>query len=205
MTWRDLLSWLASLLRKTPGPAEPAPSPSPKPPPATSPSPRPDLSLSDVDRALLGHLLELHSGTRESTGLPRLAIAEELFVAAVDYARRMALSNELTHDLGPGLSFKERLRRSGYPAASAGENIAAGQPDAPRVFSAWMRSNGHRSNILNPAYRECGFGTAVSSRGVRYWCAIFGGRRRSAAAAEDGDIWLPATLWFANDPEISEG
>lgn len=42
------------------------------------------------------------------------------------------------------------------PYKCAGENIAAGQRTAERVVQAWMNSEGHRKNIMNPRYTEVG-------------------------------------------------
>lgn len=189
MSWRDILSWLADLVRRS-QPSPPAtPSPPPDPPPATPGPP-------DPSQQMIGHLVELHSGVRESSGLTRLIPNDQLTRMAVEYARRMAEAGRMTHNLGPGLDFSSRLRGSGYPAVAAGENIAAGQRDAPQVFGAWMRSDGHRSNIMNPAYRECGMGTAVSRTGVRYWCVVLASRRRMSVAASLDEISVPETLWF---------
>lgn len=56
-----------------------------------------------------------------------------------------------------------------------GENIAKGQPDARTVVNAWMKSRGHRKNILNPHYTELGVGY-VSNSGQPIWTQIFAGK-----------------------------
>jgi uncharacterized protein YkwD len=46
--------------------------------------------------------------------------------------------------------------REGYNFRTFGENIAAGQQNADQVVNAWFNSEGHRRNMLNPAFEEMG-------------------------------------------------
>ena len=55
---------------------------------------------------------------------------------------------------------------------SIAENIAFGQPSVASVNLAWMKSPGHRRNILHRNFRFVGFGKAGASP---YWVANFGG------------------------------
>ena len=48
------------------------------------------------------------------------------------------------------------IRRSGYDYAAAGENLARGFQVEPKIVEAWMKSELHRANILNPGYNEVG-------------------------------------------------
>jgi uncharacterized protein YkwD len=50
------------------------------------------------------------------------------------------------------------MEASGFHGSAMGENIAAGYDAAQRVFAAWMRSDGHRKNILNCNYNKIGIG-----------------------------------------------
>jgi uncharacterized protein YkwD len=98
---------------------------------------------------------------RAENGLAALADSATLDGAAQGCVDRMAASGQLTHSTDhPG----------GYSAW--GENIAVGYPTAVDVFNGWMGSEGHRANILNPAYTEMGI--AYSGAG-NWWCQQFGG------------------------------
>ncbi len=59
----------------------------------------------------------------------------------------------------------------------AGENIAAGQRTPERVVQAWMESEGHRKNIMNPKYSEIGVGCYYDAdQPYRYyWGQLFAG------------------------------
>ena len=60
---------------------------------------------------------------------------------------------------------------SDFAHGYAGENIAAGQPDAAAVVTDWMNSPGHRANILNVNYGYIGIG-CLNSRPL-YWVQLF--------------------------------
>lgn len=58
-----------------------------------------------------------------------------------------------------------------------GENIAAGQTSPEEVVDSWMKSPGHRANILNAKFKEIGVGFAykVDDKYSYYWVQIFKG------------------------------
>ena len=62
----------------------------------------------------------------------------------------------------------------GYRTWSVGENLlwSSGTLTAPVALNLWMKSPGHRKNILTPAWREIG----ISAVAVRSAPGVFGGR-----------------------------
>ncbi len=56
---------------------------------------------------------------------------------------------------------------------NAAENIAAGSFSLESLMRSWMKSPGHRRNILGP-YTQIGASVATSGRGPSYWCVTFG-------------------------------
>ena len=87
---------------------------------------------------------------------------------AVRQARRMAGQERMFHqDLG------RVLRDCGL--RMAGENVAYGYPTGRSVVNqGWMHSEGHRANILNPAYRLLGTGARRGDDGRWYAAQVFG-------------------------------
>ncbi len=86
--------------------------------------------------------------------------------AAQTHTASMASKNYFEH-FGPrGQTPAARIRAAGYISSShvgyeVGENIAWGTlwMATPRaIVSAWMRSPGHRANILDRRYRDTGIG-----------------------------------------------
>ena len=55
-------------------------------------------------------------------------------------------------------------------------NIAAGHPNPDLVMQAWMKSSGHRSNILSAATWEIGVDYASGGPYSHYWVQDFGRR-----------------------------
>ena len=101
---------------------------------------------------------------------PALRWSGALFDAAAAHARDMVTSGYFSHIGANGSSVGDRLNAIGYSWASVGENIAAGQPTVSRVVDAWMSSDGHCANVMNPVMEEfavaCVYNTTNRSN---YW------------------------------------
>lgn len=69
---------------------------------------------------------------------------------------------------GPG----DRVRRVGYGWRRVGENIARYQRTVDEVVDAWLNSEGHCQQIMDPRFVEMG---AVERDG--YWTQVFGAPR----------------------------
>ncbi len=109
---------------------------------------------------------------RARHGLRRLKLNKRLSRAARRHARDMVRRDYFGHDSLGGATFLDRIRRTGYLRGArtwtVGENLAWGTHGraAPRVITAmWMRSAGHRANILNTSFREVGIGLALGAPG----------------------------------------
>jgi uncharacterized protein YkwD len=129
--------------------------------------------------ALDARVLELVNAERAKNGLPRLNLDPTLCQAARWLAEDMARRDCFSHTDGLGRTVAERLRALGYRYRSAGENIARGQATADEVVKGWLRSTGHRSNILSPEFREVGLAAVADVSGSRgiHWVQVFGARQ----------------------------
>jgi uncharacterized protein YkwD len=85
----------------------------------------------------------------------------------------MAARNYFDHDTPEGVDVATRVTNAGYKWSSVGENIAMGQKDAASVMDSWMKSPGHRANILNCGYKHIGIGLAYRGKSP-YWTQDFG-------------------------------
>jgi uncharacterized protein YkwD len=104
---------------------------------------------------------------RSRRGLPRLRLNDRLSTAADRHSRDMVRRRYFSHDSLGGGSFVDRIRRTGYLSSArswtVGENLAwgTGNRGTPeQILSAWMRSPGHRANILSGRFREVGIGVS---------------------------------------------
>ncbi len=85
----------------------------------------------------------------------------------------MAGRQKMGHKGSDGSSPFDRIAREGYAYRSAGENVASGFPDVDGVRAGWLRSPGHRRNILGD-FAEIGVGRAADPLGRTYWSVTFG-------------------------------
>ncbi len=87
---------------------------------------------------------------------------------AVRQAKRMAAQERMFHqDLGPILT--------ACGLSKVGENVAYGYATGLEVVRVgWMRSPGHRANILARDYRLLGSGARRSEDGTWYAAQVFG-------------------------------
>jgi uncharacterized protein YkwD len=118
-------------------------------------------NLEEVRRAVLC----LHNQDRARHGLPRLKENPRLRRAADDHSEHMVDRRFFDHTSPGGATMVERVRRTGYTSGarawSLGENIAWGSgrlATAEQIHRSWMRSPGHRANILQRSFREIGIG-----------------------------------------------
>jgi uncharacterized protein YkwD len=121
----------------------------------------------------VARVIELVNVERQRVGRSPLAANAALMRMAQDYAGVMGDGTCFSHACGSTLG--QRINQSGYTDwTAAGENIALGQATPEAVMSAWMASQGHRDNLLNPAYKHIGVGLAARSNGQLVWVQDFG-------------------------------
>ena len=110
---------------------------------------------------------------RATAGCGAAAGRRRLTTAARLHSEDMALRNYFSHTSLDGRSPWDRIEAQGYTAGS-GENIAAGQSTPAAVMDAWMKSTGHRANILNCSSRAIGVGIGRGGSYGTYWTQDFG-------------------------------
>ncbi|HOQ07727.1 MAG TPA: CAP domain-containing protein [Clostridiales bacterium] len=102
-------------------------------------------------------LLELVNKAREENGLEPLAIDENLMRVARIKAKDMVENNYFSHQSPTYGSPFDMMRQFDNTFKSAGENIA-GNKTVEGAFKAWMSSETHKKNILNPGFKVTGIG-----------------------------------------------
>ena len=112
------------------------------------------------------------SGYRRNNGLGLVTLDDHLMRAAEEQARAMASKNRFEHDAaGP---FAQRVKRSGYDAKVAVENIGAGYHTLAEAFSGWRDSPPHRANMLHSGVTKMGIAAVYSpnSKYKVFWALI---------------------------------
>ena len=106
-------------------------------------------------------LYEAHNEIREKYSQPKFEEDKYLNKYADWWVKKMSERRSLRHS---NIGY---IMKYGYSAV--GENIAMGQQSDKEVMNSWMKSRGHRNNILNPRFNRIG-----CARYKNWWCVVFG-------------------------------
>ena len=119
-------------------------------------------------------VLNLVNVERAKYGLTPLVMGDaNLTAAAQKRAEEIATVN--SHTRPDGSKCFTVLKEYGVTAAPTGENAAWGSVSPQEVVDAWMQSEGHRANILNPEAHAMGVGYYYNSSSTwgHQWIQIF--------------------------------
>lgn len=113
---------------------------------------------------------------RSERGLLPLLWSEELAAVAREHSRAMAEQGFVDHVDPQGRRPADRLRAAGIDFVRAAENVASNRGTENPVRTAvngWMRSGGHRGQILDPGFVETGVGIALADDGTYTFTQLF--------------------------------
>jgi hypothetical protein len=122
---------------------------------------------------------------REHRGLRPVAWDEQLAQVAREWSRSMADTGRLEHQ-----DVREVLGRDDLNGfVGLGENIFTSSRPVPAgvIHVGWMRSDGHRVNVLNPGWNRLGVGVFCAPDGSVWATQEFGrttGAERPAVSSE---------------------
>ncbi len=85
---------------------------------------------------------------RKDNGLKPLKLNPELTAAAKAHSRDLAKWDRISHYGSDGSNPWDRVKRSGYKARLAAENVGTGQASFEEVMKGWKNSPGHNKNLL---------------------------------------------------------
>ncbi|MFK7796806.1 MAG: CAP domain-containing protein [Aureispira sp.] len=141
--------------------------------------PKGDERFASSNQQFEQEVLLLVNQIRKRRGLRQLRLQPELTNAARYHAKDMSVDNYFEHDSYDRLkngrkkrigSFSDRLDRfSSTEWYGWAENIAMGHSSAQAVMKSWMKSRGHRVNLLNANYEYIGIAYING-----YWVQNFG-------------------------------
>lgn len=142
-------------------------------------------TLSVVDpltKRTLGKLSKLEESVLKYTNLtrkqhdkPPLTVVSHLTVVAQRHAINMARQQKMQHTLDDK-GVTDRLKDVSYQFQAYGENIAVGFLNGKTVVQGWLKSAGHRKNLLdedNVGYTQIGIGAHRDTKGRWYFCQVF--------------------------------
>ena len=148
------------------------PSTNPEQKPESTPEQKPSTDFSSYQQ----QVLDLVNAERTKRGISALTLDSNLSSVARKKSQDMVNKNYFDHTSPTYGSPFDMMKQFGISYRTAGENIAKGQKTPQEVVTAWMNSEGHRKNILNPNFTNLGVGIAKDSKGTTYWTQMFIGK-----------------------------
>ncbi|MBR2215023.1 MAG: hypothetical protein IJ849_04605 [Selenomonadaceae bacterium] len=135
-------------------------------------SDQPTLTATQNEASYAEEVLRIVNEERAKAGAAPLTLAADLNESA--QIRAGELPTLFSHTRPDSSDCFTVLKNRGR---TCGENIAAGQSDAELVMDSWMNSEGHRTNILDPKFKELGVGYVLhEGTGYRhFWVQLFRG------------------------------
>lgn len=85
---------------------------------------------------------------RKDKGLKPLKLNADLTKAAKAHSRDLAKWDRISHYGSDGSNPWDRVKRTGYKARLAAENVGTGQTSFKEVMKGWKNSPGHNKNLL---------------------------------------------------------
>ncbi len=136
--------------------------------------------------------------SRDTEGITSLRLNTRLAVAAQAKAQDMASTNYWSHTAPDGTQPWSFADKAGYQYQALGENLAYGFVGSDDVVRGWLNSQEHRTNMLDPAYQDVGFGVIQAAdyqgKGPQTIVVAMYGRRTEAVTmgVQRNDTLLPA-------------
>ncbi|MGW6708690.1 sigma-70 family RNA polymerase sigma factor [Streptomyces sp. NPDC054956] len=158
--------------------ASASPSPSPTPTPTAKPTPKstpPKAPAPAPPSGTAAQVIALVNSERAAAGCGPLKEDAQLRTAAQGHSDDMAARDFFSHTNPDGADPGKRTTAAGYRWSTYGENIAMGQQTPAQVMDSWMKSQGHRENILNCSFKDIGVGIHQGPGGP-WWTQNFGAR-----------------------------
>ena len=116
-------------------------------------------------------VIDLVNAERTKAGAGELSESDLLYSAAS--VRAAELEELFSHNRPDGKICFTVLNDFNITSKARAENIASGHSSPEQVVEAWMKSDGHKKNILNPAFNNIGVGVYEDSSGKLLWVQLF--------------------------------
>ena len=126
-------------------------------------------------RESLKKILDLCNTERAKIGASALKANNDLTKLARLKSKDIVENNYFSHQSPTYGSPFDMMRDHGINYMYAGENLAQ-NTTAEKAFNAWMNSEGHRKNVLNPNFNELGVGIAPKGDGSFIYTQMFIGK-----------------------------
>lgn len=117
------------------------------------------LTPEDID---IEKLWALTNAERTKAGSPTVTLSQPLNSSSKLKCDDMVTRDYFEHNTPEGKEPWVFIEQSNIDYDTAGENLANGFDSAESVVVGWMKSPGHKRNLLDPTYSEVGFNVCKS-------------------------------------------
>ena len=122
-------------------------------------------------------IIALTNRERAKHGVPPLKFDRACALAIAGHVNDMAKARYLSHQGRDGRGASERYLKYKLAGRGAGENIAYNTSGTAESFMRqWLRSPGHRGNILSAVYKGIGASVQASCHGRGGKCYYYAGQ-----------------------------
>jgi uncharacterized protein YkwD len=119
---------------------------------------------------------DLINAYRKEKGLKPVKLNAALTEAAKAHSRDLAKWDRISHYGSDGSNPWDRVKRAGYNAKVAAENVGTGQASLDEVIKGWQASPGHNKNLLLADVQEMGIALVQDQRTEfkTFWTLVVG-------------------------------
>jgi len=132
-----------------------------------------DYSTTQLDPEKARQLINAY---RKEKGLKPLKLSVALIEAAKAHSRDLAKWDRISHYGSDGSNPWDRVKRAGYHAKVAAENVGTGQASLEEVIKGWQASPGHNKNLLLTDVEHMGIALVQDPRTEfkTFWTLVVG-------------------------------
>jgi Cysteine-rich secretory protein family len=145
------------------------------------------------------YLFNAANAERVQRGLKALRWDGQLWLAATNHAREMAARASISHQYPGEADLGGRGKMAGARFSLISENVAEA-PTAVNIHTAWMNSEGHRANLLDPALDSVGI--SVMRRDGQLYAVEDFERSVDVLSFEDQEITVGELLRRSSSVEV---
>ncbi|RJR31308.1 CAP domain-containing protein [Candidatus Parcubacteria bacterium] len=148
-------------------------------------------SPAEMANIVTDKIIEMANSDRLKNDIEPLQADRLLTVFAQEKANDMLQREYFSHDTPEGKKPWQWIDRKKYDYVYAGENLAMDFTSAELIHNAFMKSPGHRKNILNPKYKDIGVAVAsgmMNGRQTDILVQFFGTSRSELALVSKKNI-----------------
>lgn len=103
------------------------------------------------------------NAARRASGLKKLKLNATLSRVAQAHADDMIRRGYFSHYSPNGAKPIHRVKQAGYNGCTVAENLSYSWKTADQAMDGWMKSSGHRANMLHRPMREVGIGISANN------------------------------------------